>query len=251
VNVRRALLLLRVIRLSSRAPRDVRSRWNSFWTASGDVLWDAEDPAEAARYGALLAEYADPDLPVVDLGCGSGLVTRALGERVVGVDIAPAAIARAGEGDFRVGDITDPALGRSLHDELGDCTVFVRGVLHVLDPPARRRVAETAAALVGSRGRVLLAETDYQGPLLGYLESLGAGPHGVPGPLASALETGIPRPRPFGDAELADAFPPARWERVLVDHTATIAAVPMRVAGVREQIPGHLAILRPVTGGAQ
>jgi hypothetical protein len=25
----------------------------------------------------------------------------------------------------------------------------------------------------------------------------------------------------------------------------------MRVAGVREQIPGHLAILRPVTGGAQ
>lgn len=247
MNLGRARLLLHVIRLSRHAPRDRSRRWEHFWSETDEALWDAGDPAEAAHYGALLAEYADPALPVVDLGCGSGLVTRTLGERVVGVDIAPAAVERAGDGDFRVGDITDPALGRALHAELGDCTVFLRGVLHVLDPATRRRVAQTAAALVGRGGLVLIAETDFQGPLLGYLESLGAGPHGVPPPLARALETGIPRPRPFGDAELADAFPPARWARVHVDHAATIAAVPMRVAGVREQIPGHLAVLRPVT----
>ncbi|SDH03328.1 class I SAM-dependent methyltransferase [Pseudonocardia oroxyli] len=251
MNVRRARLLLHVIRLSLRAPRDRSTRWERYWAETDEVLWDAQDPAEAAHYTALLARHADPALPIVDLGCGSGLVTRALGDRVVGVDIAPAAVARAGAGDFRVGDITDPALGRALHAELGDCTVFLRGVLHILDPAARRRVAETAAALVGRRGSVLIAETDFPGPLLGYLESLGAGPHGIPRPLARALETGIPRPRPFGDAELADAFPPTRWERVVVDHSATIAAVPMRAAGVREQIPGHLAVLRPVTGAAQ
>ncbi|WP_220187892.1 hypothetical protein, partial [Pseudonocardia pini] len=140
---------------------------------------------------------------------------------------------------------TDPAFGRALHAELGDCTVFVRGVLHVLDPHERRRAGETVAALVGRTGVVLLAETDFRGALLGYLESLGAGPRGVPPPLARALAAGSPRPHPFGDAELADAFPPERWERVVVDRGVTISAVPMRTPGIHEAIPGHLAVLRP------
>ncbi|GAA2866838.1 trans-aconitate 2-methyltransferase [Actinoplanes cyaneus] len=48
---------------------------------------------------------------VVDLGCGSGELTRTLGERwpaarVTGIDSSPEMIAKAGDGDFRVGDLT-------------------------------------------------------------------------------------------------------------------------------------------------
>ncbi|GAA1860500.1 hypothetical protein GCM10009836_45830 [Pseudonocardia ailaonensis] len=254
---RRVPILVHVIRLAVRAPKDVRSRWDRYWADSrglgdgGDVLWDTGDTAEASRYLGLLAEHADPALPVVDLACGNGRFTRSLATRfprVVGVDIAPHAVslAQAEGGDFRVGDATDPALAAALHEELGDCTVFIRGLLHTLDAGAARRVGDAASTLVGRAGVVLIAETDYRGPLLGYLESLGAGPRGLPGPLARAVSSGIPRPHPFGDDELAAAFPPERWERVLVDHSATISAVPMRTEGVREAIPGHVAVLRPV-----
>ncbi|GAA4555104.1 class I SAM-dependent methyltransferase [Pseudonocardia xishanensis] len=261
MNVGRALLIPHVVRLSLRAPRDVTVRWDRYWASTtatgdtGDVLWDASSTDEPQRYVELLAAHADPTLPVVDAGCGNGRYTRALAgrfDRVVGVDIAAAAIARArresagvANAEFRVADLTDADAGRALHDELGDCTVFVRGVLHVLGPEAARRTAATVAALAGRRGTVLLAETDYRGPLLGYLESLGGGPRGLPAPLARALSAGLPRPHRFGDAERDAAFPPDRWERVLVDHTAVIRTVPLRTPDVPDTVPGHVAVLRP------
>ena len=261
MKVGRALLVPHVVRLSLKAPRDVSVRWDRYWAATtatgdaGDVLWDSSSSDEPDRYGALLAAHADKDLPVVDAGCGNGRYTRALAARfprAIGVDIARPAVERArreAEGvagaEFRVGDLTDAAVGRALHAELGDCTVFVRGVLHVLGAAAAHRLATTAAALAGRRGVVLLAETDYRGPLLGYLESLGGGPSGLPGPLARALSAGLPRPHRFGDEERDAAFPPERWERVLVDHTAAIRTVPLRTPGVPESVPGHIALLRP------
>jgi SAM-dependent methyltransferase len=258
--LRRALVVPHVVRLVVRAPRAVGTRWDRYWAATtatgddGDVLWDAADPAEATRYTDLLAAHADPARPVVDLGCGNGRYTRALAARfgrAVGIDIAGPAVERArvecGGGarvEFRVGDITDPALGAALRAELGPCTVFVRGVLHVLDPAAARGIAATAAELVGPGGVVLLAETDFRGSLLAYLQSLGAGPRGVPSPLARALSAGLPRPHRFGPAELEAAFPEARWERLAEDGTVRIGAVPMHTPGVREAIPGRLALLR-------
>ncbi|MFI1992805.1 trans-aconitate 2-methyltransferase [Actinoplanes sp. NPDC020271] len=49
---------------------------------------------------------------VVDLGCGDGTLTRTLGDRwpdahVTGIDSSPEMIAKAGDGDFRIGDLAD------------------------------------------------------------------------------------------------------------------------------------------------
>lgn len=263
---RRALTLLRVVRLGLRAPQRVPASWDRYWSEvratgdGGDVLWDTSDPAEAARYLALFAGHADPALPVVDVGCGNGRFTRALAPRfprVLGVDLSPAAIARARresspEIGFRTLDMTTPGAGTLLVAELGGpANVFVRGLLHVLDVAARRRLADNVAALTGPRGTVLLAETNRRGPLLRYLESLGAGPHGIPGPLARAIATGIPRPRPFGAAELRDCFPTARWLRLLEDTDATITTIPLRRPGVPDTVPGFVAVLRPAAGSGR
>ncbi len=283
----RALLVPHVVRLGLRAPREVSTRWDRYWAGvratgdGGDVLWDSSRPDEARRYLDLLGAHADPRLPVIDLGCGNGRLTRALATRyprALGVDLSPAAIARAehetidhqdhpdrpgdpdptsdpaGPGvggvgaagpEFRAADMTVDGVGGRLAAELGDANVFIRGVLHVLDAPARRRLATNVHSLVGTTGTVLVAETNYPGPPLGYLESLGAGPRGLPHPLARAVASGLPRPQPFGVAELEDCFSPARWDRVLVDDHAEITAIPMQRANVPESIPALVAVLRP------
>lgn len=256
----RALLIPHVIRLSVRAPRDVSARWDRYWAEieatgdDGDVLWDSSSSDEAYRYLDLLSAHAEPGLPVVDVGCGNGRVTRVLAAgfpRATGLDLSEHAVTRArleAAGtpnlDFRVADMTAPGAGRDLGAELGPCHVFVRGVLHVLDPPARRRLASNVGDLLGGRGTLLIAETNYAGPLLGYLESLGAGPTGLPRPLARAISAGLPRPSSFGHAELTDSFPPDRWDRVLIDDQARITTVPMRRAGSSDTIPALLAVLR-------
>ncbi|MGZ8382273.1 MAG: class I SAM-dependent methyltransferase, partial [Nitrospira sp.] len=73
--------------------------WESFWStatgASGEIFWDA-DPAHAAQQDlALFKGIADPQLPLIDLGCGNGTQTRFLANhfaKVIGTEIAPAAV---------------------------------------------------------------------------------------------------------------------------------------------------------------
>ncbi len=255
VRWRRLGLVLQVARLSMRPPRGLLRRWDRFWADTartgdgGDVLWDSSGSGEARRLAELLAALADRDLPAVDLGCGNGRLSRALAAHfpeVLGVDLAPHAVDRAQaesagvpNAAFRVGDLTAADAGARWAAEVGESNVAVRGVLHVLPPAARRRAAATILALAGRRGTVLVAETNHRGSLLGYLESLGAGPSGMPAPLARALSAGLPRPSRFGAAELDAVFPPAAWERLHVDAHAEITTA---LAG--GPIPGFVAVLR-------
>jgi SAM-dependent methyltransferase len=256
---RRLLLIPHLVRLGRGAPRAPLASWDRYWSEveatgdGGDVLWDSDRTPEAQRYVDLLAAHADPARPVVDLGCGNGRFTRALAERfprVLGVDLSEHAVelARRESGadgpEYRTADLTAPGTGARLAAELGSCTVFVRGVLHVLGAADRRRIAANLADLVGAGDVVLLAETNYPGPLLGYLESLGAGWRGLPGPLARAVAAGIPRPTRFGRAELDAAFPPDEWTVLLDDAAARITTVPMTGTGAPDSVPGFLALLR-------
>lgn len=269
-------MIVHVIRLSLRAPRGTVDSWDHFWTSvtatgdGGDVLWDAGDTHEAQHYLDLLTAHADLELPIVDIGCGNGRFTRALATlfpAVLGVDISPAALARArvettgdagvGAGatsspiTFRTLDITGPSAGGLLRRELGsDANVFVRGVFHVLGAAARREAAAGIAALVGQHGVVLIAETNHRGHRLGYLERLGAGPRGIPPALAKAIGSGLPAPLAFGQPELDDCFPPQRWRWIVSDARATIITVPSRSAGVRVRLPGFIAVLAARTAAA-
>lgn len=259
-TVRRGLLIPRVAVLGARAPKDPVRAWQRYWAgvtttgSAGEVLWDVDTDDEFVAYRELLTAHTDTSLPVVDLGCGNGRFTRWLATvfpLAVGVDVADAAVRRArlesapsipgGRLEFRTVDVTSTAAVAPLAEEYGPVNVFVRGVLHVLDPPAQRRLAAGAHQLVGDTGRLLLAETAFRGSGLRYLESLGAGPRGIPGPLARAIG-GLPRPGAFGPAERAACFPAADWT-VVTQADSLIRAVPMRSAGVPELIPGYVAVL--------
>jgi SAM-dependent methyltransferase len=252
-----------VVALAVGAPHDRRVAWQRYWGETtgtgdtGDVLWDAEDTAELDRYRALAARYLDPTLPLVDLGCGNGRYTRGLADlfpETLGVDIAPAAVELAMREsgsresgsfpeDFVALDIIAPDSGARLRELVGEANVFVRGVLHILGATQRRHAAETIRAVLGRRGRLLLAETDYRAGTLNYLEHLGASRDSFPEPLRRAVAT-LPRPHHFGRAELAATFPSDGWE-VLAQGPTPIAAVPMHAGSDSpEIIPGYLAVLR-------
>jgi len=265
MRLRRVLLVPQIIWLARRAPRDVETRWDRYWAAvertgdDGDVLWDASTSTEADHYLDLLGTHADPALPALDVGCGNGRFTRVLAQRfqpAIGVDLSPHAVARARAESgslphlqFRVADMTAEGTGRTLRDELGPCNVLVRGVLHVLAPADRRRLAANLAELLDSPGATLLvAETNHPGSLLAYLEDLGARPTGFPRALGRAITAGLPRPSPFGGDELADTFPEDGWDRVRTEHDARIATVPAHRGDVGGSIPGVVAVLRRRSG---
>jgi SAM-dependent methyltransferase len=260
----RKYLLLPVLALTSGRPRRPADAWEAYWGGvrrtgpHGDVLWDGAGEQELRWWVEAARRHLDPALPVVDVGCGNGRLSRLLaGEfpAVLGIDLSPAAVAVAERESsgvarlrFRQLDITAPGAGARLAAEIGPANVLVRGVLHVLDAGERRRAVTELRHLLGGRGTLVLLETNWRGDLLGYLEHLGGRRGRLPAAVSRLIEFGLPRPSAFGPAELARTFPASDW--------VTVASGPVDIAPVRSlgpggaaAIPGFHAVLRPAAPG--
>ncbi len=255
----RLLLIPRVARLSARTPKNPLVGWNHYWSdinstgVGGDVLWDSGDLDEIPTYLPQLRKYLDPGLLMMDVGCGNGRFTRRLAAEfpsIMGLDLSPNAVALArresagaADIDFRVLDLTVPGATAGLAEGFETVNIFVRGVFHILNPADRVVMARNLLPLVGARGRVFLAETNFRGSSLGYLESLGAKPRSIPEPLVRAIRD-LPRPGHFGAEERSVTFPSADWE-LLDDGPTVIETIPLRGPTEPEQIPGYYAVLAP------
>ncbi|MEU9733486.1 class I SAM-dependent methyltransferase [Streptomyces sp. NPDC048002] len=180
-----------------------RDAWEGFWREApeeeGAVFWDAEP---ALTVGPQLALFEPlliaPTLPLVDVGCGNGTQTRFLAGRfphVVGADLSAAAIDHARRSDpaglagYRVLDAGEKDEAQTLHAELGDANVYMRGVLHQAEPEARQALVDGIATLVGTRGRAFLVElAEAAKPIL---MGLAQSPSGPPQKLAPVFRHGI------------------------------------------------------------
>lgn len=148
--------------------------WEEFWqeVLSSDqgksTLWDVDPERAVVEDMARFKPHFDPALPVLDLGCGSGIQTIALArhwDSVVGIDKSAAAVKLAqsitpvGTGvSFRVVDIMDRRATHSLHDEFGDLNVYVRGVFHVIRPEMRHQYVSGVEELLGKTGTLYQIE---------------------------------------------------------------------------------------------
>ncbi|BCW46719.1 class I SAM-dependent methyltransferase [Arthrobacter sp. StoSoilB5] len=260
---RKYLLIPRLIRLSSAAPKDPLTAWDRYWGnvrstgATGDVLWDSGSPHELEGYLPKLARL-DPSLPVVDVGCGNGSFTRLLAQHfphALGLDYSPHAVDRARQesGDlttasFAVCDMTAPDASQTVATALaaagwtGDANVFIRGVLHVLDSKGRAALADNLLPIVGFRGGVFLTETNFPGTPVDYVSHLGATRQSIPAPLEWAIR-GLPMPGRFGSAQRAKAFPTADWV-LLEEGASSIETRPLSNPSDPDLIPGYYALLR-------
>jgi hypothetical protein len=123
----------------------------------------------------------------------------------------------------------------------GDANIFIRGVLHVLNRRSQAALAEQLHPLVGRRGRVFLAETDFRGNAVEYVSHLGATRGFIPEPLAHAIRA-LPMPGRFGAAQRRRAFPEDRWDLV-EDGPAVIETRPL-TSSEPELIPGYFSVLQ-------
>lgn len=260
-------LVARVATLSFHRPQHPDRRWDDFWrgvsrgSLAEPIIWDAPgtESAEIRHHLQSMSDLMDTSLPVVDLGCGHGAMSRRLTEifpTVLGVDISPEAVAAAQSAHaevpglaFRRLDATYPAAAAGLARDLGDTNVFVRGVFHVLSRRRQVRLAKSIAALLGTTGRVYLVETNVRGGALNYLRGLGATGSHIPGPLRQAISA-LPKPGHFGAGQRARVFPAGHW-MLVAEGSAVLETVPMAAGGRPGSIPAYWAVLgrRPRDGG--
>lgn len=257
--LRKYLLIPQLMWYGARSPRDQGLAWDRFWASirrtglDGDVLWDAASADELDQVRARALAHMVTDLPVVDVGCGNGRFSRLLAgsfPRVLGIDVSAHAVSRAEDESggvdnvtYRVLDASAAGAGKELFGEFGEANVFMRGVLHVFDAEQRERAVANLRDLVGQRGAVYFAETNYAGDPLDQLAAQGATATSMPEPLRKCIAAGIKPPRHFGDAELAAVFPPVNWE-TLESGPMTMHGVPLTTKGEFESIPGFYAIVR-------
>jgi SAM-dependent methyltransferase len=250
----------KLISLSRSAPKDRTLAWDRYWAgiaqtgAHSEVLWDSGSDHELLGYAHLLQRHLDPTLPIVDVGCGHGSFTRALAPffpEAIGVDVSAHAVVRArnesagiGNVTYLVRDMTQPGAGAGLAGST-DANVFIRGVLHVLEPAKQLALVDSLRELVGTRGAIFLAETNFQGSPVEYVTHLGATRGDIPAPLERAIR-GLPMPGHFGPAECRRVLPPEAWELVEEGPT-TIETNPMTGDAAASRVPGYFAVLKPRT----
>ncbi len=257
LTLKKYLLIPRLAILSARVPENPQQAWDQYWAdikatgTDGDVLWDSGSDHEMLVHHDHFAPHLDPLLPILDVGCGNGSTTRWLAEhfsQAIGVDVSANAITRAtkeaadhADLSFSVRDVTAPGAGKALRAQIGEANVFIRGVLHVLDEDARTALAENLYAITGQKGRIFLAETNFQGSALDYVHHLGATLQSIPKPLERAIRS-LPMPGQFGPTECRSTFNPDAWQ-ILDEGPTTIETVPLLNKNQPESIPGYFSIL--------
>ncbi|MDH4328527.1 MAG: class I SAM-dependent methyltransferase [Nitrospira sp.] len=226
--------------------------WEGFWGslsgAPGEVFWDA-DPIHAAQQDlALFREHFDPQLPVIDLGCGNGTQTRFLANhfaRVIGTEIAPAAVELAGKINgaanvsYRLLDVLRLDDAQRLHDEIGDANLYMRAVLHQLSPADHQAAVQSIGRLLGTKGTLYLIELSAAAePFFAQLIQQ----YGPPPGLARVFQHQI-TPGMLHEDNLASLFPSDRFtlRGTGPSHIRTVHNLP---TGEVVEVPAFYAILR-------
>ncbi|MEI7033758.1 class I SAM-dependent methyltransferase [Streptomyces pratensis] len=162
--------------------------WDRFWAdlpqTAGASPWDVDPTYVAHAHLQLFGSVLDPSKPVIDVGCGDGAQTAAIGqrfERVLGVDVAPQAVERARKFHSAPGvkyeqlDLLVPEQAAALHERIGDAGLYVRTVLHAFKPDELKLAVTSLAHLAGETGGAFfyeLAPTSREF-IIGQLESQG------------------------------------------------------------------------------
>lgn len=253
----RLLSNLLLVRLKHGHPRHYDRHWQNYWSSidktgrEGQVLWDNVPEKAAAEDLQRFQRFFDPELPILDLGCGNGRQSRFLArhfKKVIGVDVSPAAVELARREtveeknvDFHVLDGTKPEQAEALHRQYGDMNIYMRAVLHVIRKADRPKFIQSLETLLGERG--MLYQIELSDEALAYFRRVPADtPFGIPKLVWDVIRHG-PSSVGFGLAERKKCFPDDRWHVLAEGEDVTINTRPL-ADGQEGRVPANYLILR-------
>jgi SAM-dependent methyltransferase len=185
----------------------------------------------------------DPDLPLLDLGCGNGRQTRFLSRyfsRVIGVDISPSAIQLAKKEtieehkvNYRIFDALNVEETKEFHREFGDMNIYMRGVLHMIRMHDRPKFITNLEILLGDDG--VLYQIELPTEAFYYLRTL-------PEEVLSSIPK-IVRRVGFNLEDRAYYFPDDRWAIIDEGNNVILHTVPL-IDGRDGGLPANYLILK-------
>ncbi|MBR9919593.1 MAG: class I SAM-dependent methyltransferase [Bacteroidetes bacterium] len=131
------------------------------------ALWDVPAEEAVGTDYTYFSSHLPSDLPILDLGCGTGTQSVFLSKhfpRVLGVDVSAEAVRIAQSKqhpdniEFGVLDITDEAAVAQISAKMGDLNIYMRGVLHQILDEHLPAFQSAVKKLLGNRGRMYCVE---------------------------------------------------------------------------------------------
>jgi SAM-dependent methyltransferase len=222
--------------------------WETYWNHisvedKGGVFWDDVSDADAEEDLQRFIHHMDPDLPLLDLGCGHGRQTRFFArhfKKVIGADISLSAVRLAKSEtinernvEYRVFDALNSESACALHQEFGDMNIYMRGVLHMIKWHDRRKFTANLALLLGEKGTLYQIELPTKSIL--YMRSL-------PQELFSTIPK-ITRRVGFNNEDRRLFYPDDQWIIAAEGGNVSLTTIPLP-EGQKDMMPANFLILR-------
>ena len=132
-----------------------------------EVPWEVDAAFAAKREFKLFEGKLPNDLPIADLGCGTGSQTLFLAQhfpKAIGLDVSAEVIKTAKtlhsspKIDYHTFDVLNLAAAEDLQRQYGDMNIYMRGTLQQILPEHRPSFAPGIKALLGTKGKMFMIE---------------------------------------------------------------------------------------------
>lgn len=188
------------------------------------------------------------ELTCLDVGCGTGEQSRFLAHhyaQVVGLEVSETALEIARQNDdtnklyFRHFDICDKVNAAALHQEFGDCNLYIRGVLHQIKEEDRENMRASLQILAGKKGRIFINEVGSN--IRDYLDNLGTRFSALPAQMRMVLLANL-APLGLSQELLIEWFPQASF--TILDSGQSALSTNLQLTdGTLLKIPSIYAVL--------
>lgn len=240
---------------NSASPILIGHYWDQLWRQLHDsgkpALWDVKPSLAVAQDYSIFRNTFDPKLPILDIGCGSGIQSHFLAAHykiVYGIDASKQAIVTAKKMNkqsglsFLIVNLMDRDSVLAFHEKLGDSNIYIRGVLHQVPMEQRPVFVNHLKLLMGEKGSIYLIETapNIQEYIQGLAEKFSA----LPTSLKRVLTSHFP---PFGVSldDIHQWFESDKYEILYSGHTGLHTNLFLE-KGVKIILPAVFSLTRKV-----
>ncbi|MFT5764477.1 MAG: SAM-dependent methyltransferase [Saprospiraceae bacterium] len=173
--------------------------WRQMQVSNESALWDVLPSEAISKDYSIFQSAFNSILPILDLGCGSGIQTGFLGSlysTVIGIDASKKAIALAQKQNdnslliFVQLNVLDKEAVTSFKKKTGDANIYLRGVLHQIPTEHRPAFIDHIKILMGEAGTLYLIETAPN--IQVYIQDLASRFSQLPLPLKRVLTSHFP-----------------------------------------------------------